>query len=166
MRYAYLLRQGQFDQEKSGEPYPLLLVRPSGIGAYCAARAAMKSWESEFGYELIDDDWQLAFDEPDEQLARLAGVALGSHDTFDDPGYDTARYGRGAYLLVPPRLKGRGERGADIGAEVLYRTFYGQRTSTPLWPWPMEERIASETGSSATWQAQGGLWKTLDGIYP
>src|SRR5690242_3374783 len=33
------------------EPYPLLLVRPEGVGAYYAARAALTSWGSEFGYE-------------------------------------------------------------------------------------------------------------------
>ena len=47
-------------RDAAGEPYPLLLVRPSGIAAYYAARGAMKSWGSEFGYELIGDDWKLA----------------------------------------------------------------------------------------------------------
>ena len=37
----------------------LLLIRPDGIDAYCAAREAMSSWSSDFGYELIDQDWKL-----------------------------------------------------------------------------------------------------------
>lgn len=52
------------------EPYPLLLVRPSGIESYYAARAAMTSWGSEFGYELIEEDWELAFPAPDPLLAQ------------------------------------------------------------------------------------------------
>lgn len=53
------------------QPYPLLLVRPDGIGAYYAARAAMSSWDSDFGYELIEADWPLEFPPADPQLAQL-----------------------------------------------------------------------------------------------
>ncbi len=72
----YLVRQ----QERLGaaegdELYPLLLVRPSGIGAYYAARTAMKSWGTEFGYELIGEDWPLAFQPPDPELAQAVRVA-------------------------------------------------------------------------------------------
>ena len=52
------------------------------------------------------------------------------------------------------RLKGSGYRGADIGANVLYRYGVGdsrhgepgfnELTSVPLWPWPNEERIKTE----------------------
>jgi hypothetical protein len=74
----YLISHGGFDPAQSGEPYPLLLVRPDGIAAYYAARAAMKSWGTDFGYELIDDDWKLAFPRPDPQLAQVVGQALQS----------------------------------------------------------------------------------------
>lgn len=53
------------------QPYPLLLVRPDGIGAYYAARAAMSTWDSDFGYELIDADWPLEFPPADAELAQL-----------------------------------------------------------------------------------------------
>ncbi|MEX0677969.1 MAG: hypothetical protein WD063_12885 [Pirellulales bacterium] len=53
------------------EPYPLLLVRPQGVAAYYAARAALDSWGSDFGYELIGSDWVLKFPQPDPQLASL-----------------------------------------------------------------------------------------------
>jgi len=58
-----------------------------------------------------------------------------------------------------------------MGAEVLYCYVDGVLTDEPLWPWPMEDRIFKETqelfgqGISVTWEANGGLWKTLDGIY-
>jgi hypothetical protein len=67
----YLLAQGGFDSQNGGEPYPLLLVRPSGTAAYYAAREAMKSWASDFGYELIGDDWKLQFPPADPGLASV-----------------------------------------------------------------------------------------------
>jgi hypothetical protein len=74
----YLLRHQGFDPEKTGEPYPLLLVRPQGTAAYYAARAAMESWASDFGYELIGDDWQLEFPSPDPQLAEEVAEAVAT----------------------------------------------------------------------------------------
>ncbi len=54
-----------------GEPYPLLLVRPGGTLYYHKAREAMKSWEDEFGYELIDADTPLSFPQPNPTLEEL-----------------------------------------------------------------------------------------------
>lgn len=54
-----------------GEPYPLLIVRPSGAEAYAAARTAMKSWDDEFGYELIDDELQLKYPPSDPTLKKV-----------------------------------------------------------------------------------------------
>ncbi|MGO9112970.1 MAG: hypothetical protein ACLP9L_27370 [Thermoguttaceae bacterium] len=65
-----MLLQGSVDPKNAGEPYPLLLVRPAGIPAYDCALAAMKSWGSEFGYELINEDWQLKYPPPDPNLAK------------------------------------------------------------------------------------------------
>ncbi len=81
------------------------------------------------------------------------------------PSYDTLTYGKGAYLMVPAALKGQGEGGADIGAMALLRYQDGTLTPQPLWPWPMEERIVRETGRSITWEAGGGIWKTLMNVY-
>lgn len=72
----HLLAEGGFDPEKSGEPYPLLLVRPDGVAAYYAARAAMKSWASEFGYELIGEDWKLDYESADPRLAEVIRSAV------------------------------------------------------------------------------------------
>lgn len=54
---------------KAGQPYPLVVVRPRGVAAYGAARQALKSWDDEFGYELIGDDKRLDFGSPDPALA-------------------------------------------------------------------------------------------------
>jgi hypothetical protein len=74
----YLLSQHGFDPQRDGEPYPLLLVRPNGIIAYYAARAAMKSWGPEFGYEFVEADWKLAYQPPDPQMAQVVNNAVES----------------------------------------------------------------------------------------
>lgn len=73
----YMLGQKEFDPE-AGEPYPMLLVRPEGITAYYAAREAMKSWGADFGYELIENDWKLAYPPADPRLAEVAKQAVAS----------------------------------------------------------------------------------------
>lgn len=51
------------------QPYPLLLVRPSGVMAYYAARESLQSWGSDFGYQFVDEDWTLAYPPADPALA-------------------------------------------------------------------------------------------------
>lgn len=94
-----------------------------------------------------------------------SGTTAETGEIDVNPVYNTATYGKGAYLMVPSVLKGKGEDGADIGAEILYKYVNGVETSEPLWPWPMEDRIKNETGYSVTYESGGGLWKTLDGVY-
>lgn len=72
------LLAGQGFDPQAGEPYPLLLVRPEGIGAYYAAREAMKSWGCDFGYELVGDDWTLAYQQADPRLAEVVRQAIDS----------------------------------------------------------------------------------------
>ncbi len=74
----YLARQAGSDPTLAGEPYPLILVRPSGIAAYAVARGALKSWDSDFGYELIEDDWKLDFPPPDAGLTRFVAQAIAA----------------------------------------------------------------------------------------
>jgi hypothetical protein len=96
------------------------------------------------------------------------GTILTSTDEQVSPGYDTTTYGKGAYLFIPQTsiFKGAGVNGVDIGANILYDYVNGQLTTTPLWPWPMEDRIMAEKGISTTYAANGGIWKTLSGVYP
>jgi len=74
--------------------------------------------------------------------------------------------GATAALLYPTRIErgsalaGAGEGGADIGANVVYRygvdgtrhgeTGFDTLTTTPLWPWPNEERIVAEMCATET----------------
>ncbi len=47
------------------EPYVLLLVRPSGCINYYLARGYLASLGTNFGYELIEEDWKLSTPDPD-----------------------------------------------------------------------------------------------------
>jgi hypothetical protein len=89
---------------KQPEPYPLLLVRPDGVVAYGAARAALKSWDTEFGYELIEGDWKLSFEPADPILAEIAQKAA-----------DTARIRQAELMRSAPRIYGKraGSRGTN-----------------------------------------------------
>lgn len=58
------------------QPYPLLLVRPSGVMAYYAARESLQSWGSEFGYQFIDEDWTLQYPPADPLLAQAEQRAI------------------------------------------------------------------------------------------
>ena len=62
--------------DPAAQPYPLLLVRPSGVMAYYEAREAIQSWGSDFGYQLIDEDWTLTFPPADPTLAQVEKRAV------------------------------------------------------------------------------------------
>jgi len=72
----YLAGQAVSSDDPALRPYPLLLVRPSGVMAYYAAREAIASWGSDFGYQLIDEDWRLAFPEKDLALRDVEMQAI------------------------------------------------------------------------------------------
>jgi hypothetical protein len=62
--------------DPAAQPYPLLLVRPSGVMAYYAAREAIQSWGSEFGYQFVDEDWTLTYPPRDPGLADAEQRAI------------------------------------------------------------------------------------------
>jgi len=105
----YLSSNPGFDPQESGEPYPLLLVRADGIAAYYAARAAMESWGSEFGYELIGNDWELEFQPPDPELAREIREAVDTARMRQDrlaaaaPSHYGSKGTRATYRVAPYR---------------------------------------------------------------
>ncbi|MCA9247131.1 MAG: hypothetical protein KDA42_08455 [Planctomycetales bacterium] len=61
---------------RAGDPYPLLLVRPDGIMAYYRVREAIESWGPDFGYELIDGEWNLELPTADPYLAGAQQQAV------------------------------------------------------------------------------------------
>lgn len=82
----------------SSDPYPLLVVRPAGAESYAAARDAMLSWDSEFGYELIDDELELQFPAADPFLAATLIQTV-----------EVARRRKVAVMMAAPREYGRVE---------------------------------------------------------
>jgi hypothetical protein len=64
-------------QPEPPDPYPLIIVRPSGLKSYLWARAAIAAWDSDYGYEFLDEDMKLSFPiEADPQLAQVQNHAL------------------------------------------------------------------------------------------
>ena len=92
----HMARNRRTNAGEMGEPYPLLLVRPDGIMAYWMARAALESWGSDFGYELVDADWKLDFKAPDTELARTEETAVAE-----------ARVQQRELAMMMPRLQGQ-----------------------------------------------------------
>jgi hypothetical protein len=72
----YLARQPGESGDPGVQPYPLLLVRPSGVMAYYAARESLQSWGSEFGYQFVDEDWELTYPPVDPALAEVENRAI------------------------------------------------------------------------------------------
>ena len=102
-----------------GEPYPLLIVRPDGAVAYSMARAAMAGWDDEFGYELVDDETELAFPPGDPE----SETAAAKHDpdrtgTASDPG---GRHAQPLRHALAHQLLGAARRGLGRDGGALRR---------------------------------------------
>lgn len=72
----YLAQRPGESGEPAVQPYPLLLVRPSGVMAYYAARESLQSWGSDFGYQFVDEDWELTYPPADPALAEVENRAV------------------------------------------------------------------------------------------
>jgi hypothetical protein len=72
----YLAQQPGESGDPAVQPYPLLLVRPSGVMAYYAARESLQSWGSDFGYQFVDEDWELTYPPADPVLAEVENRAV------------------------------------------------------------------------------------------
>ena len=129
----YYQKHGLADDET--KPYPLLVVRPEGAWAYSLARRAMKSWDDEFGYELVDRDTPLEFGSSDTLLekeirstiatAQRRQLAIVSRSRSTRTKFGTAwRDGRGSSAdasatgYVPAHAgEGSGHRLQQVGHE-------------------------------------------------
>jgi hypothetical protein len=63
-------------QNRDVEPYPLIVVRPSGLTMFGAAQKAIQNSDFDFGYELVEEDWDLKYPGPDPQLAVVEQQAI------------------------------------------------------------------------------------------
>ncbi len=78
--------------KSAGQPYPLLVVRPSGVVAFGAAKAAISAWDDEWGYELISDEKMLVFGDPDPALSATLNKTVA-----------VARQRQSAMIAMMPR---------------------------------------------------------------
>ena len=55
---------------RGSEPYPLFIVRPSGVEMYENAhtRLVRGNLTKDFGYEIVNEDWHIQYPEPNEEL--------------------------------------------------------------------------------------------------
>jgi hypothetical protein len=67
----HYLRSQLAGKGDAGTPYPLFIIRPDGIEYWEVAQAAISSWGSDFGYELVGQDWNVEFP-PADPLLTLA----------------------------------------------------------------------------------------------
>lgn len=91
------------------EPYPLFIVRPDGVEAYYAARAAMASWGSDFGYQMVDQDWKLEYPPSDAQLAEVERKAVE----------DSRERMRWLVAMTPDRYSGGSSRNVSYRVSPL-----------------------------------------------
>lgn len=104
-REFMVTRHPELSDSVGAEPYPLILVRPDGIGAYYRVREAIESWDSDFGYELVDADWELEFPDSNPELATLEARAV-----------ESARRRQRMLMAAAPNAYGRGNRGLAGGS--------------------------------------------------
>jgi len=76
LAYREYWREESKQSSKRTNAYPLLVVRPSGAQWYGIARRAMSSWDDQFGYELIPEDWDVNFGKSDAALTSAVQQAI------------------------------------------------------------------------------------------
>jgi hypothetical protein len=101
-----------FRTPESDKPYVLFLVRPDGVLTYSLAQSALRGYEIDYGYELVDADWSLRVPSTEEFAKLLVSEPQAPSrqaPTARGPGKGDAQVGPGAVslgapapLLVPP----------------------------------------------------------------
>ncbi|WP_428305920.1 hypothetical protein [Lacipirellula sp.] len=126
------------------DPYPLIIVRPDGAYAYSAALSAISSWDADFGYEFVDEDWKLEYPDPDPRLDQLMRHAV-----------EQARQRQAMLAKAAPRqygsrlIAGSGEGGGGDGGGGMGGGFEGVAH-----PGGDGDRIGDHSGEN--WMQAGG----------
>ncbi len=104
----YYRKSPQSVTDTEGAPYPLIIVRPSGVELHSAALAVLNSYEGDFGYQAAPQDWKLAYPDANPELASRIQNAV-----------DIARQRRKALAQAAPMAfgPGFGGGGSPGGAE-------------------------------------------------
>jgi hypothetical protein len=158
----HIVAEAPDTKSQDAEPYPLFLVRPDGIEAYYAARAAMASWGSDFGYQTVEQDWQLAYPKADPRLAavaqdaadeareRLRWLARLNGSQHSAAGHGRSGGGRASYRVSP--LGGLIREGGP-----------SLRDAAPSLSMRDGRNGVAGSGSLARGSAPGGLEKAVQG---
>jgi hypothetical protein len=91
----YWVSRSEQAQTKEPEPYVLILVRPSGCVSYYAARKMLSRLKIPFGYELIEEDWELSLPEPDPEAFAVCRDAVENALANREEVVNTLVVGRG-----------------------------------------------------------------------
>ena len=93
---------------RGSEPYPLLIVRPSGVEMYENAHMAIVKgkWVRDFGYEIVNEDWNIQYPEPSEELRNRISQHL-----------DIARDRLSGYLVARRMAESAGMYGSDMAQQ-------------------------------------------------
>ena len=183
-----IIRQYYIDTEqiaRGSEPYPLLIVRPSGVEMYENAQMAMGkgNWVRDFGYQLVNEDWDILYPEPNEELRnriiqhleisrnRLNSYLMARRMATPMPGYggdmsqqfrmdhrgNVVPAGNGLQPTDGRRQLGDGRRQT---AEGSWETADGRRqTAEGSW----ETAEGGQQMAEASPQRVEGSWQTADG---
>ena len=101
------------DPRRPSRPYVLLLVRPKGTISYYVARKMLSQLGDDFGYELIEDDFELQLP-PADPLAK-AVIQSAVADTLKNRGEMLAVGGRVGEPRLGDVLIGRSEELIEFG---------------------------------------------------
>ena len=77
---------------REAAPYPLVILRPSGAELFAPAQRAIQTGDFDFGYELVEEEWDLKYPPADPQLAAVEQQAI-----------DDARIRQQALAAAAPR---------------------------------------------------------------
>lgn len=109
------------------EPYPLVIVRPSGARYFYSAIAALASWGELYGYEFVEEDQNLEYPEPDPVLAKAASDQANAARARMQAQLAAALSIRNARLVAEERARRdarpgeRDERGSAPNSELQAR---------------------------------------------
>jgi hypothetical protein len=75
-RDHYIQQHPQEGANQDTEPYPMLIIRPDGAEHFGLARRAIEAADFDFGYEPVEQHWELNYGLPDPVLANIEQQAL------------------------------------------------------------------------------------------
>ena len=149
----YWLKLGLVDSNT--QPYPLMIVRPDGADAYGLVRQAMRNWEDQFGYELIEQETKLDFGKADSELEKRIRESIQEAKRFQ-----RALVAKAVRNQQIARAKGGGSRIPQGGMRASPSGGFvmadGQRFSSQTWKSKTQEsnlpfesidsKVAQQTG--------------------